>query len=339
MLSSEQSMNRRGFTLIELLVVIAIIAVLIALLLPAVQAARESARRMQCTNNLKQIGLALHGYVEGKGVLPFGQGPEPANSWNGWSTLTMLLPYLEQRPLFDALNFQIPDGSAPGTAANTTGQRVAIGSFACPSDVDRLSAPEGHNSYTGCSGSTPGMNDGITTGVFGGMSGPGPYAPTTVGLEAITDGTSQTAAFSERVKGIGQYNDGQGPDGLTPPGSVLRIDNLPTDADGVRRICSASNPHAAGAILSGLYPAGSFWHIGAPFGTRYNHVMAPNTWSCAGQHTDWAGAHTASSRHPGIVNVLFADGSVRTTKSSVALAIWRALGTKAGAEVVSSSDF
>jgi prepilin-type N-terminal cleavage/methylation domain-containing protein/prepilin-type processing-associated H-X9-DG protein len=332
-------MNKRGFTLIELLVVIAIIAVLIALLLPAVQMAREAARRMQCTNNLKQIGLALHSYVESKGVLSFGQGPEPTNAWNGWSGLVMLLPYLEQRTLYDSLNFDVPDGSAPGAAANSTGQRVAINTFLCPSDTDRLIAPEGHNNYSGCTGSNPRMNDGITTGVFGGMYGPGPYVPTTVGLQAITDGTSQTAAFSERVKGIGLFNDGQGPDRLTPPGSVLRIDNLPGDAAGVYRVCFASDPHVAGAALSGLYSAGSFWHIGTPYATRYNHVMPPNTWSCAGQHTDWAGAHTASCRHPGVVNVLFADGSVRAVKNGIALAVWWALGTKAGGEVVSSSDY
>src|SRR6202162_3711767 len=113
--------RKPGFTLIELLVVIAIIAVLIALLLPAVQAAREAARRIQCTNNLKQIGLALHNYIESRSVLPFGQGPEPTNTWNGWSSHVMLLPYVELRSLYDSLNFDIPDGSAPGTAANTTG--------------------------------------------------------------------------------------------------------------------------------------------------------------------------------------------------------------------------
>src|SRR5512138_3398350 len=102
-----QSPRRRAFTLIELLVVIAIIAVLIALLLPAVQSAREAARRAQCVNNLKQIGLAVHNYVAATGVLPFGQGPEPASSWCGWSSLTMLLPYLEQGTIYQSLNFQI----------------------------------------------------------------------------------------------------------------------------------------------------------------------------------------------------------------------------------------
>ena len=331
--------NRRGFTLIELLVVVSIIGLLIALLLPAVQAAREAARRIQCTNNLKQIGLATHNYIESMGVLPFGQGPEPTNGWNGWSAHSMMLPYLEQPVLFDSINFSIPDGSAPGLNANTTSQGVNLNVFACPSDVDRLTSPQGHNNYTGCTGSTPNMKDGNTIGVVGGMYGPGPYVPTTVRLEDIIDGTSQTAVFSERVKGIGLYNNDQGPDSLTPPGSVLRIDNLPTDADGVYSLCFGSDPHASGAVLSGLYSAGSFWHIGTPYGTRYNHVMPPNTWSCAGQHTDQAGAHTASSRHPGSLNVLLADGSVRAIKSSINLAVWRALGTKAGSEVVSGSDY
>ena len=330
---------RRAFTLIELLVVIAIIAVLIALLLPAVQAAREAARRIQCTNNLKQLGLAVHGYVDAKSVLPFGQGPEPTNTWNGWSSLAMMLPYLEQRPLYDSLNFEIPDGSSPGTPANSTGQAMSIATFLCPSDVDRLTTAAGHNNYTACTGSYPNMNDGITTGLFGGMFGAGPYVPTTVRLQDIIDGTSQTVAFSERVKGIGVYNDGQTPDGLTPSGSVLRIDNLPNDADTVFRLCSADNPHAAGAVLSGLYSAGAFWHIGTAYGARYNHVMPPNGWSCAGQHTDWAGSHTASSRHPGIVNTLLADGSVRAVKGTVSLAVWRSLATKSGGEVVSSTDY
>src|SRR5207244_4075323 len=97
--------NASGFTLIELLVVIAIIGMLMALLLPAVQSAREAARRIQCVSNLKQIGLAVHGYVDSKAVLPFGQGPEPTAGWSGWSTLAMLLPLLDQGPLYNSLNF------------------------------------------------------------------------------------------------------------------------------------------------------------------------------------------------------------------------------------------
>src|SRR5438067_1056625 len=115
--------RRRGFTLIELLVVIAIIAVLIGLLLPAVQAAREAARRAQCVNNLKQIGLAMHNYIESRGVLPFGQGAEPVNFYNGWSSLAMLLPNLEQNALYSSLNFQIPGGSDPDSLENSTGIR------------------------------------------------------------------------------------------------------------------------------------------------------------------------------------------------------------------------
>src|SRR5262245_41285273 len=96
-----RSISTRGFTLIELLVVIAIIAVLIALLLPAVQAAREAARRAQCVNNLKQIGLAVHAYDASRGSFPLGQGPEPSGSWFGWSSLSMILPNLEQTVIYN----------------------------------------------------------------------------------------------------------------------------------------------------------------------------------------------------------------------------------------------
>ena len=91
--------------------------------------------------------------------------------------------------------------------------------------------------------------------------------------------------------------------------------------------------------MAGLYSFGSFWHVGTMYGARYNHVTTPNLWSCAIDHTDNDGAHTAASRHPGVVNVLFADGSVKAVKSSISRAVWRALGTRAGGEVVSASDF
>src|SRR5213595_1234169 len=107
---SRPNRGNRGFTLIELLVVIAIIAVLIALLLPAVQAAREAARRAQCVNNLKQLGIALHNYHDVNNVLPWGAGPW---GWHDWSAHVMMLPYIEQTSLFNAINFVARDSNNP----------------------------------------------------------------------------------------------------------------------------------------------------------------------------------------------------------------------------------
>src|SRR5215813_12840242 len=148
--------RRRAFTLIELLVVIAIIAVLIALLLPAVQAAREAARRAQCTNNLKQIGLAIHNYHSTVNSLPWGDGPW----WIEWSAHTLLLPYIEQGPIYNAINFidTQPFGLTPmpnDNPANTTAEYTTIAGFLCPSDQDRLTSPDGHNNYMANSGSAP----------------------------------------------------------------------------------------------------------------------------------------------------------------------------------------
>jgi prepilin-type processing-associated H-X9-DG protein len=328
--------------LIELLVVIAIIAVLIALLLPAVQAAREAARRMQCVNNLKQIGLAMHNYVDSRGAFPIGQGPDPVNMWNGWSSLAMMLPQLEQSSVFNSLNFSIPGGSDPATPQNTTGIYTKITTFLCPSDVDRLSSPAGHNNYAGNTGATPKTNDDAQTGVICGsvMIGAGPYwNSTTVRPQDVVDGLSQTAAFSERVKGIGLNNDGQAADNLNPPGSILRVSSLPMNAGGAYAACLAANPHAPGATMSSLYSFGSFWNNGTMYGTRYNHVMPPNSWSCTIMNTDNDGAHTAGSRHPGVVNVLLADGSTRAVKQTINPNVWRAIGTRAGGEVVSADDY
>ena len=280
--------RKHGFTLIELLVVIAIIAILIALLLPAVQAAREAARRAQCINNLKQIGLALHNYHSVVDSFPFGQGYEPPTLWNGWSALSLLLPYVEQKAVYNSLNFEIPDGSSPSTAQNTTGMRTTIAPLLCPSDLDRLTNAQGHNNYFGCSGYDQGGLNGIFLVNVGG-SATTPSVPLPVSMRDVTDGLSNTCAFSERVKGIGTFNNqvgtdlaATGPNDLMqPPSLVLAVANLGGAGVGadqqVFNQCSGANARLPQTTLAGHFSIGSSWAAGPWWGARYNNLMTPNT--------------------------------------------------------------
>ena len=209
--------RRPGFTLIELLVVIAIIAVLIALLLPAVQSAREAARRIQCTNNLKQIGLALHNYHGAWNSFPVGflyayQGvlPNSSPSQYRWSALAQMAPYLEQTNLFNAINFNFPIAHKPTDSgalfwpyfpANTTAMATEVAMFVCPSDgAPPPAAGTGPTSYAFCAGD--GSNGGDATNADGAFILGRPQS-----VASITDGTSQTAAASEQSLGIaGPYS-------------------------------------------------------------------------------------------------------------------------------------
>ncbi|WP_165072232.1 DUF1559 domain-containing protein [Paludisphaera rhizosphaerae] len=345
--------QRRGFTLIELLVVIAIIAVLIALLLPAVQAAREAARRIQCTNNLKQIGLALHNYHQTTGGLPWGDGPD---EWNQWSSLALILPYMEQGNLYNAINFfyGLQDWNLP---YNTTTHRTRVSAYSCPSDLDRLTNADGSSSYAGNAGSNPATfydwdNSGAFNGLFG-WSGnsrkTGNYIKQTpaIGFQAIIDGLSNTACFSEKVKGIGWYTTARVNDPLTPPSTYALI-TKPAAADllnptAVYNQCKALNPSALSTPQNqnSLYPNGSLWYNGCPSNSRFNTVLPPNTWGCTygGRWGDMGGAVPPTSRHPGVVNVTMADGSVKAIKSSIAPGVWWALGSRAGGEVLSSDSY
>ena len=197
---------RRGFTLIELLVVIAIIAVLIALLLPAVQSAREAARRIQCTNNLKQLGLALHNYITATGAMPPGvdtttayaktSPPGSLSTWTSWSAQALLLPYVEQGPLYNAANFSWACcSSGVSDQINSTVSRTRIASFLCPSDA--IAGQQNINNYYGSIGtSTIGYGSGVTTGIFQVYNTANSQCAS-VTLASITDGTSNTIAFGE----------------------------------------------------------------------------------------------------------------------------------------------
>ena len=352
----DRQRGRAGFTLIELLVVIAIIAVLIALLLPAVQAAREAARRAQCVNNLKQIGLAIHNYESSNKSLPWGDGPW----WTEFSANTLLLPYLEQGPIYNSINFGWSQ-SLPleGGAANTTAIYSKISLFNCPSDSDRLTDPNGHNNYVSNVGSAPNSfygGNGPTNGMNGPSSGPFIYIDnifggaamngqtgSSVSFAAIIDGLSNTAAFSERVKAVGIS--GNSPFDVTKPNANVSTPAAVTTAQETTpqayyQICIATPPVAQNGQNAGSNIddniGGANWWSGQPALTRYAHVMPPNTWTC---RSGLQMSHVANSRHPGIVNVLFCDGSTKAIKSTINNATWWALGTRAGGEVISADSY
>jgi prepilin-type N-terminal cleavage/methylation domain-containing protein/prepilin-type processing-associated H-X9-DG protein len=333
-------MKRRGFTLIELLVVIAIIAVLIALLLPAVQAAREAARRAQCVNNLKQIGLALHNYHATWNSFPVGflypTGPVPAGTSAlqfRWSALAQMSPYLEQSALANALNFSHPIAWAPsggGSAfwpydvANTTVMATRVALFLCPSDGGPPPDPTaGPSNYAFCAGT--GSNGGDATNADGTfILGPA------ISVAGIFDGTSGTAAVSEQPLGI--------------PGSYTQTTSTPVPSPLVRAFARmAAGPltdaGCASAPSGWLLYKGANWWDGNYLNTLYNHHLPPNALQadCITYHNP--GWKAARSFHPGGVNVLFADGGVRWVKNSVDLALWRALATRAGGEVISVAPF
>ena len=310
--------------------VIAIIGVLVRPALTRRQAARGAARRIQCANNLKQIGLAAHGYVDSVEVLPFGQGPEPTNTWNGWSSLGMLLPYLEQRSVYASLNFDIPDGSAPGAVANTTGQQIRIGTFLCPSDTDRLTGVEGHTNYTGCTGSKPNMNDGITIGVFGGMFGPGQHVSTTVGIADHhrwdePDGRLQRTRDGDRAL---QRWPRAGP---THAARLGPADRQSTDRRrrGLSILLCHRSSRRLGRFMAGLYSIGLIlvhWNS-----LRYalqpcdaaEYVEAQRLLTRRGPTPPAADTLVASTPCPPMGRF----GPIRTVSN---LDVWRALGTKSG---------
>jgi prepilin-type N-terminal cleavage/methylation domain-containing protein/prepilin-type processing-associated H-X9-DG protein len=332
--------KRGGFTLIELVVVISVLALLIGLTLPAVQAALEASRRARCLNNLRQVGLALNNYISAYQVFPnANQGWIQPDRYSCFSVYVAILPELEQGVLFNAVNFMRPslvdllqgtsDPAMQPNIANATVAQTTLGVLLCPSDP-----PSGGTAWAGAnyrvnmgtllppkpSGTAPeeSINGAFTIDMR--YNSPANF----------TDGLSSTAACSEKLRGsLGRAFD-------RSAGYRQNWSAAYTTAEELMTACASES------TVRFQNDAGNLWFHPYYRFTQYNHVARPNSAipDCTGtwNNEDPAygnGMFTARSDHPGGVNVLFADGRVRFFNSGVDLAVWRAIGTRNGGEVVS----
>ena len=327
-----RSLSRRaGFTLIELLVVIAIIAILIALLLPAVQQAREAARRSQCKNNLKQYGIAMHSYHETTKLFPKGAFHSSVvnnsqSDWRSYSATVMLLPYMDQGPIYKRFNLNGPAQNNDALAATLKGGMVV-----CPSD----SLPgngEAPSNYVYCAGT----NVVHTNGAFGIAANDqnGMFNNcVNVNTSDVRDGTSNTIAMSEQVV-AGNVSGGNDysriKQAVGRPGGFP--DSFPTKAqvDAWSASCNASG--SFGGNTGNL--AGRFWHRGLHGLTQFSTLLAPNaltfncTENCPNCDPDGRGMIAARSRHPGGVHSLMGDGATRFINNSIDFTTWGRLGAR-----------
>lgn len=325
-----QSRNRSAFTLIELLVVIAIIAILVALLLPAVQQAREAARRSSCKNNLKQMGLALHNYHDTYSRFPQGQFYiQGASSWHGHSGWVALLPFLEQGAIFD----QWDDDSHVYAGTNNTLRRNRLSAFRCPSDTDFGTNGGPGNNYAGCAGSTWRIwTNGDSRGVI--------TRRNCMRMRDVTDGTSNVIM-------VGEILTGDGSDTRISDSDIVRLDPAPTFADEhfitqAELNTAATSIDAADPTAAGSYSnCGRDWAAGHAYQTLFNTAAPPN-WkhrSAAfgggfGECADRSGLYASRSRHKGGVQSCLADGSVRFVSENVDLQTWHRLGCRDDGEVL-----
>jgi prepilin-type N-terminal cleavage/methylation domain-containing protein len=370
-------MNKRrvGFTLVELLVVIAIIGVLVALLLPAVQAAREAARRSSCSNNLKQFGLALHNYHDTYGVMPPRRGGSAGGgnaarfdgNYDRKSAFIFLLPFLEQQPVAEAIragnvtdtngNVIWQDGPAGWyNNANWLPWRTQLKTVICPSDKVVLDPnQQARHSYAFSMGDSPGADDNGgnnrwnvsatngTRGIFGGSA-------RCKGFKDITDGTSNTIAMSERVWGgnLGIVT-GNGQDQRT----ATAINQSAVFTNPGVCLTTVTNRRYIGVQIKARF--GALWADGQAERVGFTTILAPNAPSCVwdanGNADSQGGALSPASYHPGGVMGLMADGSCRFITETIntgnlatgwvaagpsPYGVWGAMGSIDGGEAISN---
>ena len=317
----------KAFTIVEILVVMAIIGLLVALLLPAVQAARESARKLQCVGNLRQLGIAINNYIQVYDCIP--------NASNSYSCASQILPYIEQQSLFNAINFSAGFSSSifNSDGQNLTSADVVLSSLICPSDAK--------SSYLGLGPTNYAFNGGYANQVyeFNGVVDDQSilrFNPRYITPASVTDGFSQTAAMSEWV--------------VSPQPIVLPLrspyDPIATTFNTPRLIKPGQFDDFV-AACAGLIPnpsnafggKGGVW-IGGLFGdSLMNHDWLPNSHTCLNGNSVDYGSYPASGRHPGGVNTVFLDGHASFISNTVSIAIWRSISTRSGGESISSESF
>jgi prepilin-type N-terminal cleavage/methylation domain-containing protein len=348
------SIRHKAFTLLELLVVIALTAILIGLLLPAVQKVRESANRVSCFNNLKQIGLALHGFMDANGELPpnglftYDSTTNTVVQTSPWSALSRILPFVEQEGLFHDIDFTTNYSTQPGI----TSKRITT--YLCPDEQnDKGSGSDptfGNKNWTLSYAANLGTWAVLTDKAASMKGTDGAFSPDR-GFNAkdFRDGLSNTIAFSE-VKGYttrvtGTPNTATFSAAPPPPTSVA--DLLATPPFGLTGITLAAFDPTKLTHVE--------WVDGKVHETGFTTAFKPNTLvpfvndgvtydvdfvsATEANPGDTYAAVTARSYHPSLVNVVLMDGSVRSVVDSVNLNVWRALGTRAGGEAVGGNDF
>jgi len=320
--------NCSALTLLEVVVVLAIIAVIAALILPAIFAARGAALHIDCSNRLRQLGLALQNYSGDWGCFPPrlivspGVLPPPGP----WGSHVCLLPYLEQGNVYNALNHVLFNQDA----ANATVTSMSLSVFLCPSDAIPTAFKYGFANYAACVGSGL-FPDGLDAkmhssmlvpddGLFFGLRGVKP--------SECTDGLSYTAALSEIIHGGSLV--GTAPNFPPPPTPGLEYTFSPFTPPTQRKLIELCTGLDSSSSIRSADPVGTAW---VTFVT-YTHLLSPNQPRCWGPGGDAFSAMTASSRHPGMVHVVFGDGHVSAIPNSIDLEIWRALGSRNKGEVI-----
>jgi prepilin-type N-terminal cleavage/methylation domain-containing protein/prepilin-type processing-associated H-X9-DG protein len=335
-------MRRRGFTLIELLVVIAIIAVLIGLLLPAVQAAREAARRAQCVNNLKQLALALHNYHDRNNCFPAASIADPGYGGTWWTFEAMALPSMEQAPIYNTINFSF----STGLPVNSTAVRTIIASYLCPSDSDNQVFTERYqfSSYGGAHGLRETAAPTNYVGSWGDLM---------TGSFFDNNSTNQADIASMKATGSPTWGCGNTFRGMFGDCSNGAVTSIQLDTDGTSNTLFLGenspnqNVELAWAGGNGIYATSVLplnWRTNLKDGQVDTNgdvcnlaaYYTPNNVHC---YINWSYFMGYKSYHPGGANFAMADGSVRFLRQTIAYLVFEGLSTRAGGEVISADQY